>query len=152
MVGGNAVIYGSLGGRGYAHAAHQRPRAIGSAKPDRGPLGSDQAAGGSTASLVNGVLPVRLSLIGIRRIVVGAALIAMSLLALVAPLTNGTWSLQFLSLFPLAVGLSDLHATVTNPQLRTHPTAYTATVCWRLPQPCFYSLAHPLPLTALSYC
>ena len=74
------------------------------------------------------MVPERLSLIGIRRIVVGAGLIAVSLLALAAPLATGTWSLQFLSLFPLAVGLSDLHATVTNPQLRTHPTAYAASM------------------------
>ena len=64
----------------------------------------------------------------LRRIVVGASLIAMSLLALAAPLTTGTWSLQFLSLFPLAVGLSDFHSTVTNPHLRTHPTAYAASM------------------------
>ena len=62
--------------------------------------------------------------VGPGRIVVGVGLIAVSLLALAAPLTTGTWSVQFLSLFPLAVGLSDLHSTVTNPQLRAHPTAY----------------------------
>ena len=89
----------------------------------------------------------------LRRIVVGAGLIAVSLLALVAPLTTGTWSLQFLSLFPLAVGLSDLHATVNNPQLRTHPTAYAASMLALAGQsPCFYSSALPLPSTALSYC
>ena len=85
---------------------------------------SDQAAGGSTASLVNGVLPVRLSLLGIPRIVVCTALIATSLLALLAPLTTGTWSLQFLSAFPLAGGVSELYATATDPHLRVHPTAY----------------------------
>jgi hypothetical protein len=56
--------------------------------------------------------------------VVGAVLIFVSLLALAAPLTAGQWSLQFLSLFPLTVGLVDLYATTRNASLRTHPTAY----------------------------
>lgn len=56
--------------------------------------------------------------------VVGAALILVSLLALVAPLTAGKWSLQFLSLFPLTVGIIDLYATIGNPSLRTRPAAY----------------------------
>ena len=38
--------------------------------------------------------------------------------------TAGTWSLQFLSLFPLAVGLADLYATITNPVLATRPVSY----------------------------
>ncbi len=58
------------------------------------------------------------------RFVYGVALIALSVLALAAPLTAGAWSLQFLSLFPLAVGLADLYATVTDPALRTHPASY----------------------------
>ena len=56
--------------------------------------------------------------------VVGAALILLSLLALAAPLTAGKWSLQFLSLFPLTVGLIDLYTTIGNPSLRTRPAAY----------------------------
>jgi uncharacterized membrane protein HdeD (DUF308 family) len=60
----------------------------------------------------------------ISRIVLGGSLIAVSLLALAAPLATGTWSLQFLGLLPLAVGISDLHAAVINPELRSHPTSY----------------------------
>jgi len=56
--------------------------------------------------------------------VIGAALILVSLLALAAPLTAGKWSLQFLSPFPLAVGLIDLYTTIRNPSLRTRPAAY----------------------------
>jgi uncharacterized membrane protein HdeD (DUF308 family) len=56
--------------------------------------------------------------------VVGAALILVSLLALAAPLTAGQWSLQFLSLFPLTVGLIDLYTTIRTPSLRTRPAAY----------------------------
>lgn len=56
--------------------------------------------------------------------VVGAALILISSLALAAPLTAGKWSLQFLSLFPLAVGLIGLYTTIRTPSLRTRPAAY----------------------------
>jgi len=56
--------------------------------------------------------------------VVGAALILVSLLALAAPLTAGKWSLQFLSLFPLTVGLIDLYRAIRDPSLRTRPAAY----------------------------
>jgi hypothetical protein len=62
----------------------------------------------------------------LRRIVFGIALIGVSLLALAAPLAVGKWSLQFLSVFPLMVGVSVLYSTITNPQLRTHPTSYAA--------------------------
>jgi hypothetical protein len=58
------------------------------------------------------------------RLTLGIGLIAVSVLALAASLTAGTWSLQFLSLFPLVAGVVDLYATVTNPQLRTHPISY----------------------------
>jgi len=58
------------------------------------------------------------------RLVAGAGLIAVSVLALAAPLATGTWSLQFLSLFPLAVGTIDLYRTITTPALRGHPSAY----------------------------
>jgi uncharacterized membrane protein HdeD (DUF308 family) len=64
----------------------------------------------------------------ISRIVLGGSLIAVSLLALAAPLATGTWSLQFLGLLPLAVGISDLYAAVTNPELRSHPTSYATGV------------------------
>jgi uncharacterized membrane protein HdeD (DUF308 family)/3',5'-cyclic AMP phosphodiesterase CpdA len=60
----------------------------------------------------------------VSRMVLGGSLIAVSLLALAAPLATGTWSLQFLGLFPLAVGISDLYAAVTNPELRSHPMSY----------------------------
>ena len=58
------------------------------------------------------------------RLVIGGALIAVSVLALVAPFATGTWSLQFLGLFPLAVGIGDLRAVVTDPQRRASPAAY----------------------------
>jgi hypothetical protein len=57
---------------------------------------------------------------------IGIGLIGVSVLALAAPLAVGTWSLQFLSLFPLAVGLADLYATITNPALATRPVSYAA--------------------------
>ena len=59
------------------------------------------------------------------RLIFGVVLIAISVLALAAPLTAGTWSLQFLSLFPLAVGISDLYTTIKDPRLRGHPGNYT---------------------------
>jgi uncharacterized membrane protein HdeD (DUF308 family) len=55
---------------------------------------------------------------------IGAALILISSLALAAPLTAGKWSLQFLSLFPLAVGVIDLYTTIRTPLLRARPAAY----------------------------
>ena len=58
------------------------------------------------------------------RMVVGIGLIAMSVLALAAPLAAGTWSLQFLSLFPFVVGLTELYATARDPALRTRPASY----------------------------
>jgi hypothetical protein len=62
------------------------------------------------------------------RLILGVGLIAVSVLALAAPLAAGTWSLQFLSLLPLVVGMSDLYAAVTSPQLRPHPTSYATGV------------------------
>jgi uncharacterized membrane protein HdeD (DUF308 family) len=58
------------------------------------------------------------------RMVVGVGLIAMSVLALVAPLAAGTWSLQFLSFFPFAVGLTELYTAVNTPGLRIRPSSY----------------------------
>ena len=58
------------------------------------------------------------------RIVVGIGLIALSVLALAAPLAAGTWSLQFLSLFPLTVGLTDLYTVSRNPALRARLVSY----------------------------
>jgi len=55
---------------------------------------------------------------------VGLGLILISLLALAAPLASGQWSLQFLSLFPLTVGLIDLYTTITSPSLRARPASY----------------------------
>ena len=56
--------------------------------------------------------------------VVGASLIAMSVLALAAPLATGKWSLQLLSLFPFAVGLTELYSAVRSPDLRGRPAGY----------------------------
>ena len=66
-----------------------------------------------------GLRPVRLP-----RMVVGISLIAMSVLALAAPLAAGTWSLQFLSLFPFTVGLTELYTTVSSRELRARPASY----------------------------
>lgn len=52
----------------------------------------------------------------------------MSVLALVAPFATGRWSLQFLGLFPLVVGITDLRTVVTDPQRRTSPAAYVTGV------------------------
>jgi hypothetical protein len=54
----------------------------------------------------------------------GAGLIAIGALALAAPLATGTWSLQLLSLFPLAVGVANLYTVITAPKLRARPGAY----------------------------
>jgi hypothetical protein len=62
------------------------------------------------------------------RIAVGIGFMVASVLALVAPLAAGTWSLQFLSLFPFAVGISDLYGAVTDPQRRLHPISYVTGV------------------------
>jgi Calcineurin-like phosphoesterase len=58
------------------------------------------------------------------RTLIGIGLIGISVVALAAPFAAGRWSLQFLGLFPLAVGLADLYATISNPQLATRPSAY----------------------------
>ena len=70
-----------------------------------------------------------LSLVGLRsvglpRMVGGISLIAMSVLAFAAPLAAGTWSLQFLSLFPFTVGLTELYAALNTQELRTRPSSY----------------------------
>ena len=62
--------------------------------------------------------------VGRRRTVVGIGLIAMSVLALAAPLAAGTWSLQFLSIFPFAIGLTELYTALNTPQLRIRPSSY----------------------------
>ena len=49
----------------------------------------------------------------------GIALIAVSIFALVAPIVTGSWSLQFLCLIPLTIGLSELYATITTSERRT---------------------------------
>src|SRR3954470_12913982 len=61
---------------------------------------------------------------GVLRLAVGGGLMAMSVLALAAPLATGTWSLQFLSLFPLIVGPNDLYSAVRTPETRTHILSY----------------------------
>src|SRR3954454_20416092 len=60
------------------------------------------------------------------RVAIGVGLIAMSVLAIAAPLATGTWSLQFLSLFPLVVGLNDLYTAVRTTGTRTHALSYLA--------------------------
>ncbi len=57
---------------------------------------------------------------------IGIGLIAISVVALAAPLATGTWSLQFLGLLPFAVGLTDLYSTIANPALRSRPAAYAS--------------------------
>jgi Calcineurin-like phosphoesterase len=52
----------------------------------------------------------------------------MSVLALAAPLATGTWSLQFLSLFPFAAGLAELYTAVKSPELRPHPASYLTAI------------------------
>src|SRR4051812_23277088 len=61
---------------------------------------------------------------GVLRLAFGGGLIAMSVLALAAPLATGTWSLQFLSVLPLIVGLNDLYTAVRSPETRTHILSY----------------------------
>jgi hypothetical protein len=58
----------------------------------------------------------------------GVGLIAIGVLALAAPFAVGTWSLQFLGLPMLAVGMADLYATITNPYLRTRPASYFTSI------------------------
>ena len=60
----------------------------------------------------------------LRHMIASLAFIGISVLALAAPLAAGQWSLQFLSLFPFAVGLADLYTTMTDPELATRPTSY----------------------------
>ncbi len=62
------------------------------------------------------------------RIVGGILLLCASLVALFAPITTGVWSLQFLALIPLAIGLVDLRRTIIDPDIRYHPTAYATGV------------------------
>jgi len=84
----------------------------------------NRIAGSLGRKNTKGVEPKSARWRGRRTRVIGAALILISLLAIAAPLTAGKWSLQFLSLFPLAVGLIDLYTTIRNPSLRTRPAAY----------------------------
>jgi uncharacterized membrane protein HdeD (DUF308 family)/predicted phosphodiesterase len=58
------------------------------------------------------------------RMAIGAALMVVGVMALAAPLTVGTWSLQFLGLPMFAVGAVELYTTLTSPQLRGRPSAY----------------------------
>ena len=62
--------------------------------------------------------------VGLNRTVGGICLIATSLLALAGPLAAGTWSLQFLSVFPFVVGLTDLYTALTTAELRARPSSY----------------------------
>ncbi len=62
------------------------------------------------------------------RRIVGVILIVVSVLALFAPFVTGTWSLQFLSVFPLIVGITDLRAVITDPQRRANPLSYVTGV------------------------
>src|SRR5690349_11561495 len=62
------------------------------------------------------------------RVTAGIGLIATGVLALAAPFAVGTWSLQFLGLPMLAVAMADLYATLTSPQLRTHPASYVTSI------------------------
>jgi uncharacterized membrane protein HdeD (DUF308 family) len=62
--------------------------------------------------------------VGLRRMLVGIALIVISVLAFAAPLVVGTWSLQFLSIFPLAAGLTELYTGFQAPRLQTRRSSY----------------------------
>lgn len=53
---------------------------------------------------------------------------ALGVLALTAPLAAGTWSLQFLGLFPLAIAVINLYGTLASPQMRTKPEAYASSI------------------------
>lgn len=68
------------------------------------------------------LLPQRLD--RLPRVAVGVGLISASLLALAAPLTAGTWSIQFLSVFPFVVGLTELYTVVGTAALRNRPSSY----------------------------
>jgi uncharacterized membrane protein HdeD (DUF308 family) len=59
-----------------------------------------------------------------RQLTLGVGLMTIGVLAFSASLAVGTWSVQFLGLFPLAAGIVDLYATVTSPRLRPHPISY----------------------------
>ena len=62
--------------------------------------------------------------VGLRRKIVGIGLIAISVLAFATPLAAGTWSLQFLSIFPLAIGLTELYTGFQAPRLQPRPSSY----------------------------
>ncbi|MEJ2653427.1 MAG: metallophosphoesterase [Gammaproteobacteria bacterium] len=64
---------------------------------------------------------------GVSHRLLGAGLIIVSVLALSGPFVTGTWSLQFLSLLPLAVGIFDLYGAATGPQ-RSNPISYVGGV------------------------
>jgi Calcineurin-like phosphoesterase len=58
------------------------------------------------------------------RMAIGSGFIALGLMALVAPFAVGTWSLQFLSLPMLAVGVTDLYRTAMRQDRRGQPASY----------------------------
>lgn len=66
--------------------------------------------------------------LGASRRVVGAGLIVVGALALVAPSLIGKWSLQFLSLLPLSIGVTNLYSVISAPELRLRPSAYVTSV------------------------
>lgn len=59
---------------------------------------------------------------------IGAALMVVGVLALTAPIAIGTWSLQFLSLVPLAVGIANFYTTLSTPELRARPASYASSL------------------------
>ena len=55
---------------------------------------------------------------------IGGGLVIAGIIALAAPFAVGTWSLQFLSLPMLAIGVVDLYATLASPDRRTQLASY----------------------------
>ena len=53
--------------------------------------------------------------VSLPRATAGVSLIAMSVLALAAPLATGKWSLQLMALLPFLVGLTELYSAIRSP-------------------------------------
>ena len=64
-----------------------------------------------TKGTVPKLSPIRWWSRRLTRMTIGAGLIVLGVMALAAPVAVGTWSLQFLGLPMLAVGVADLYAT-----------------------------------------
>ena len=76
------------------------------------------------------------------RMIIGAGLIVVGIIALAAPFAIGTWSLQFLGLPMFAVGAVELYTTIASPELRVRPSALCDRLSCDHRRPC--SLSQPV--------